>query len=58
MGKGEPVKKKPHLDFSAVRLEIFTEGLCCQVMHKGIVRRGTSDDRKAGSIHLGTRVSA
>ncbi|WP_345891655.1 GyrI-like domain-containing protein [Ruminococcus sp. OA3] len=29
------LKKKPHLDFSAVRLETFTEGLCCQVMHRG-----------------------
>ncbi|MFA5536457.1 MAG: GyrI-like domain-containing protein [Bacillota bacterium] len=29
------VKKKPHLDLSAVRLESFTEGLCAQIMHIG-----------------------
>lgn len=28
-------KKKPNLDTSAVRLEKFTEGLCCQIMHLG-----------------------
>ena len=27
--------KKKHLDFTAVRLEQFTEGLCAQVMHAG-----------------------
>ena len=33
--KEELRKKKPELDFSATRLERFTEGLCCQVMHLG-----------------------
>lgn len=28
-------KKKPDLDLSAARLEIWEEGLCAQVMHKG-----------------------
>lgn len=28
-------KKKPGLDLSKVRLEWFTEGLCCQVLHLG-----------------------
>ena len=28
-------KKKPHIDFSAVRLATFKEGLCCQAMHVG-----------------------
>jgi len=28
-------KKKPHLDTSLARLEVFTEGLCAQVMHIG-----------------------
>lgn len=28
-------KKKPYIDFSAVRLAIFKEGLCCQAMHVG-----------------------
>ena len=29
-------KKKPHLDLSKARLMRFTEGLCVQIMHKGI----------------------
>ncbi len=28
-------QKKPHLDLSGVRLEAFTEGLCCQILHTG-----------------------
>jgi len=28
-------KKKPHLDTSLARLEVFAEGLCAQVMHIG-----------------------
>ena len=28
-------KKKPHVDCSAARLELFTEGLCAHVMHTG-----------------------
>ncbi|MDR0862618.1 MAG: GyrI-like domain-containing protein [Oscillospiraceae bacterium] len=28
-------KKKPHLDLSRARLELFTEGLCAQIMHLG-----------------------
>lgn len=28
-------KKKPHLDVSKARLEIFDEGLCVQIMHHG-----------------------
>lgn len=28
-------KKKPGLDFAKTRLEIYKEGLCCQVMHIG-----------------------
>jgi len=28
-------KKKPHLDSSVARLEVFNEGLCAQVMHTG-----------------------
>ncbi len=29
------LKKKPSLDLSIVRLEVFNEGLCAQVMHTG-----------------------
>ncbi len=29
------LKKKPHLDLSAARLEVFKEGLCAQIMHIG-----------------------
>ncbi len=29
------LKKKPSLDLSTVRLEVFNEGLCAQVMHTG-----------------------
>lgn len=31
----EVVKKKPHLDTSKARLQLFTEGLCVQMMHIG-----------------------
>lgn len=33
--KSTLLKKKPKLDLSGARLERFTEGLCCQVMHLG-----------------------
>lgn len=33
--KKKLLKKSPHLDFSTTRLETYTEGLCCQVMHIG-----------------------
>lgn len=29
------LEKKPYLDFSGAKLKKFTEGLCCQVMHRG-----------------------
>ena len=57
MGKGEPVKKKPHLDFSAVRLEIFTEGLCCQVMPQGSYDEEPATIEKLEAFISGTRVS-
>lgn len=31
----EILKKKPHLDISKARLEVFEEGLCVQIMHIG-----------------------
>lgn len=33
--KGELLKKKPNLDFTAVRFETYNEGTCCQAMHIG-----------------------
>lgn len=38
-------KKKPSLDSSIARLEVFTEGLCAQVMHTG------SYDSEPATIH-------
>lgn len=33
--KAELKKKKPHIDTSPARLQVFTEGLCVQMMHLG-----------------------
>lgn len=41
-------KKKPELDFSALRLETFHEGLCVQIMHIGPY---SEEERSIAQLH-------